>query len=345
MFFKLLKDKSRGMFPNPTSALIQRCLLFIAPAVICGCSEEISIHENSSHLSKNIHFSGIRQNSSGESTLDIFAFEDDLFRRLDSYQRLEYLIDDTAAISSTGGEKIFFFCMNSGRNRYEWSDICSYASLKDIYCELEDEQPCRYTMTAEATITSGERNVEIELKPLACKVSIKALGCDFSGTPYASASLKGIRIYMINVSASCPILCTESYHPVRIINSGMLDYDDLKKFRDPDIIYKNVGKEIFMNTIYPDICFLCYPNSPVEESPGSPYTRLVIEGNIDSETYYWPITINPVEGMQRGYKYTYDILIRRKGVTDPDIPIDLSNDEIKLTIKPWIEKDDYTVGF
>ena len=100
-----------------------------------------------------------------------------------------------------------------------------------------------------------------------------------------------------------------------------------------------------MNTIYPDINFLCYQNSPVEEGPGSPYTRLVIEGKIDSETYYWPITINPDNGMERGARYSYDILIRRKGVTDPDIPIDLSNAEIKLTIKPWIEKDDYTVGF
>ena len=250
MFSKLLKVKSRGSFPYPTSALISRCLLLIAPAVICGCSEEISFLENSSHLSKNIHFSGIRQNSSGESTLDIFAFEDDLFRRLDSYQRLDCFTDNTAAISSTGGEKIFFFCMNSCRNRYEWSDICSYASLKGIYCELEGVDHCRYTMTGETAVISGQENVTVELKPLTCEISVNALGCDFSGTPYASSTLKDIRIYLINVSASSPILCTERILPVRIVNSGMLNHDDIRKFRNPDIIYKEIRDEVFMNTIY-----------------------------------------------------------------------------------------------
>ena len=62
-------------------------------------------------------------------------------------------------------------------------------------------------------------------------------------------------------------------------------------------------------------------------------------------TYYWPITINPEVGIDRGCRYVFDLLIRRKGCTDPDIAFDPLSIEIDMKINPWIEKENYTVGF
>jgi hypothetical protein len=100
-----------------------------------------------------------------------------------------------------------------------------------------------------------------------------------------------------------------------------------------------------MQATDPGISLLCYPNPAIEESPGSPHTRLVIEGVIDSQVYYWPVTINKGKGIGRGEHYIFDILIRRKGVADPDTPIDDAGVNIRLRIKPWTEKEGYSVGF
>ena len=71
---------------------------------------------------------------------------------------------------------------------------------------------------------------------------------------------------------------------------------------------------------------------------------------MDGLTYYWPITVNPNEqedqgGVHRGCSYIYDIVIRRKGVTDPSTPIDMTNSNFNLEILPWKEKKDYGILF
>jgi hypothetical protein len=280
-----------------------------------------------------------------ESTLDIFTFEDDRLRHLDAYQRIENVKSGVIGISSTNGNKIFFFCFNGQRDRYEWGAISSYYSLMDIFCDLEKETGTRRTMTGEIQATAGSRIQYAAISPLSSEVAIKALACDFSGTPYSGSVITDVKAYLINVCASCPLLYTDEYKPTRIINTGSLNMSDIKSFSDPRIITSEVTERLSMETIYPDISLLCYPNPAIEESPGSPHTRLVIEGNIDSRTYYWPITINKGTGVEKGKRYAYDILIRRKGVSDPDTPIEDASMDIKLNIKPWTEKEEYSVGF
>ena len=280
-----------------------------------------------------------------ESTLDIFTFEDDRLRHLDTYQRIEDLKAGTIGISSTSGNKIFFFCLNGQRNRYDWGIVSSYYSLTDIFCDLEKETHSRRTMTAEAYATAGTRLQHVAMSPLSSEVSIEVLACDFSGTPYSGSAITDVKAYLINVCASCPLLYTDGHKPNRIINTGSLNLSDIKSFSDPRIITSEVTERLSMETIYPDISLLCYPNPAIEESPGSPHTRLVIEGKVDSQTYYWPVTIDKGTGVGRGNRYAYDILIRRKGVSDPDIPIDDASMDIKVKIKPWTEKEEYSVGF
>lgn len=319
-------------------------LLTIVPAMICGCSGDM-LHEAPLHRINFIRFSSEHKWSAEGSTLDIFAFENSRLKELDSYQRIEDFTEGYAHIASTGGEKLFFLCADGQRTRYEWADISAYSSLHSISCNLENESLHRRTMTGECITNAGNVITRVKLWPLTVEIVLKAICSDFSGTPYAEAAIRDVKVYLTNVNASCQLLYNEGDPATRIINTGMLNESDLCTFRSKEIIMLNLAEEVDRRTLYPDAHFLCYPNTPSEDSPGSPFTRLVIEGTIDSHTYYWPITINPPEGVKRGCRYIYDIFIRRKGVTDPDTPVDPTSIEFKMSIKPWNEKEEYSVGF
>ena len=345
VFFFHLTDSITMILSNPSSFLIPGSLLILVPAVLCGCSEEV--HAPEPQNTKYIQGADYRTiyDLEQDSALDIFAFEDDIFRRLDSYQRIEDFSGDNTAISSTGGNKIFVLCLNIGRKRYEWTDIRSYSSLKGVFCNLESERCDSRSMSGEFIGAAGSVHASSILKPIACEVVLKSIGCDFSGTPYSQSVIEDVRVYLINVCATHPVLCDDDYRPSRYINMGLFNPDDVLNFKDECSIIQNVAEVIDINTIYPEVTLLCYPNSPDEDSPGSPCTRMVIEGKVDSQIYYWPVTVNGKEGIERGCRYTYDILIRRKGVTDPDTPIDPASVEINMRIKPWKEKEEYYVGF
>ena len=121
----------------------------------------------------------------------------------------------------------------------------------------------------------------------------------------------------------------------------MLNLEDLKGFSDRSIVMQEITDMLGIDRLKTDACFLCYPNS---QGKGR-NTRLVIEGQIDGETYYWPIEVGEGDGVVRNSHYSYSILLRRKGTSDPDILIDRRNIELEMKVKPWEEKDNYSVGF
>lgn len=358
MYFNLHTGASRGILSfkkftdspflqilsNLLSALNPRSLLSLVPAILCGCSGDSAIETQVAV--NNLSFSKVMTDwVSDDSTLDIFAFENDRLGRLDSYQRIEAFSGTKTAITSTGGNKTFFLCMNSRLGKYSWADIKSYSSLKTLYVDLEKEEPMNLTCSGELAGEAGEALTGIILKPLASEIVLRSIRCDFSGTPYSGKTIKNVKIYLTNVSASCQILYKEDSRPSRFINCGMLNKADIFGFKNQDIIVRDMTTPISGETSYPNIRLLCYPNRFIDDSPGSPQTRLVIEGQVDSATYYWPITINPEAGIERGCRYVYDLLIRRKGCTDPDTAFDPISIEINMKVSPWIEKKEYTVGF
>ena len=337
------------IYSNRTHAYIPGILLTLLPAILYGCShnvlpEEVAfLKERSCSLTK---FSYYNSRSEG-STLDILTFENDIFKRLDSYKRIERFNGMTAVAESTGGEKIFFFCLNGQRTRYEWADIQSYNSLQKIRCDLEKEGHTKHTMTGECcTEAGGSDGTSVEFTPLISMIRLESISCDFSGTAYADKKINNIKVYLTNVNATYPLVCNEAQHAERIINAGMLNESDLKRFNNPDIICRTIDTDINNTTVAPDIDLLCYPNVCTEDTPGTPYTRLVIEGKIDSIKYYWPITINiEGKGVTRNTLYSYDIRIRRKGTSDPELTIDPTDIDIKLNIRSWKEKTAYDVTF
>ena len=128
--------------------------------------------------------------------------------------------------------------------------------------------------------------------------------------------------------------------PSRIINAGWLNPYDLARFKEPELIMKDLAIDIGNSSITINHSFFCYGNGHNNESIGSPFTRLVIEGKIGRDTYYYPIRINPQNGgIKRASRYIYDVTIRRAGATHPDGSLDDTDIDINVGIEVWQEKE------
>lgn len=316
---------------------------------LSGCCPDVLPEMDSHHFVNPLKQIPLSLPSEG-STLDILTFENDRLKRLDSYKRTERFEGDTAYVESTSGNKIIFCCLAAGKDIYDWAQINSYSALNKIRFDLEDERRGSLTKTGEVRLTAGKKDVQIELKPLVGAVCIERISCDFSGTPYAGSRMTDVCAYLTNVNGTFGINADEVNYPERIINHGMLKPGDMDALLEKDMIYSPVTDILTSKVIYPEICFLCYPNNADGSSIGNPCTRLVIEGKIDGHTYYWPIDINQSQenetrGIERNCRYSFDILIRKKGTSDPDIPIQINECEIKFKLKPWEEKKDYGIRF
>lgn len=287
--------------------------------------------------------------NSGKSGSDIlntdaFIFENDSLERLDSYQRFNE-VNWPLSISSGSGNKLLFLICNYPKEKYAWADIRSFSSLNSVMVDLENESRIHPIMTYQSKIIAGKEQ-NIKLTPLMSEILIRSIKCDFSNEPYSGEKLRDVKAYLTYVNASCCITDENNIVPSRVINAGRLEADILKGFKDSTLIARSLAQEIGIEGIYPDVSLLCYPNNSSEDSLGSRFTRLVIEGKIGNDTYYYPIKINHFDGgIRKGCRYCFDISICRTGTTDPDKDIEDCICTVELEIKDWKENDRYSVRF
>ncbi len=264
-------------------------------------------------------------------SLDVFVFDDDRFRRLDTYQRLppgrvsQY-------IACTGGPKIVAAVTGSGRERSSWASVNTYDGLCAIYSDVWNDSAQTPLMTGTAKKESGAdgARVNISLTPLLSRVTLRSIRCDFTDRPYEGQKLVNGKVYLSSLNTRCRLMEEED-------------------FRTESIEYRSEERplpgQIGKTTVSTGISLYCYPNTNAVETAGSPFTRLVIEGEVDGRTWYWPIDINrewcgPVSGtpgIGRGQEYIFDVTLTRTGTSGPDIAASSSSYGTILSIKPWEE--------
>lgn len=336
-------------------------LLHLVPAVLCGCSD--AEHPAYEEIRREIDIA-LTKSQDVKGPLDIFVFEDDRMQRLDCYLRLEDFSLWKGGIVSGSGDRIISFVTGVRKDKEDWAGITSRAALEKVTLDLEDEVRDAAVMSGEAYVggSSGyvdghggtRAGADVELTPLSSRICLERLSCDFSGKPYSDNSISDVKVYLTNVNASCGILASGVVSPTRIINQGRLSEEDLAGFKDKSLVYHQVTDPVGKSGRWTPTDFRCYPNNAPEEGPGTPFTRLVIEGKVDGRTFYWPIDINRNEeqgldgtgnGIDRGRRYTFDITITGKGVSDPDTPVSSEHIDINFKIKEWEQKEDYAVIF
>ena len=302
--------------------------LSIIPALLCCCS--------SPHAQMRL---SVKASSPYES-LDIFFFRDDPLERLDAYQRLSP--DNPCVAASTRGARIMAVLANSSRDIYSWADINSFEGLQGITVSLEEEKVSHPVMSAVEKIDAGSGAVcEIALEPLLCEIMLESISCDFSGKTYEGCLLEDACVYLTNVNARCSPFAQEYQSISSVINSGGLCDEDLARMSTPSMLYADLPEAIGAGVSHPSLHFYCYPNQAPSESLGTPWTRLVIEGTLDGERWYWPLNINrnDADGIARNTCYSLDVTIMRKGVKDPDIAVGGEIVRVSTDLSPWDEMD------
>ena len=283
--------------------------------------------------------------------IDIFAFENSGAGHLDSYQHIESSDCRTIEFRSQSGEKHVFICADGQRDIYGWAGINSYESLDKIYIDLREERREALCATAEGIINAGSGIIHhMELRKMASEVVLKSIRCDFSGTGYEGETISDVCVYLTNVNTQCALTADGHIVPMGTANQGGLDPDDVESFREPDMIFREMREDIGRRSSIVGMSFICYPNTSAREGPGTPFTRLVIEGKIRGETFWWPIDINREDGTQepgihRNCRYVFDIVITRKGNKDPDTAIGKETADIRMETRPWNEKEEQVIPF
>lgn len=320
-------------------------ILTLFPAAIYGCA---STGETSGPTETVVRVMETRSTPlTYAESIDIMMFNDDRLRRLDTYQRFEMTQCSTFKPASSAGDKLMAVIVNSQKDRYGWTDICSYDNLSETYVNLEDETEKSMCMTGESSIRAG-MPLNLTVQRLSSEVVLRSISCDFNGKPYEGQTIDNAKVYLTNVNAEMPVIPESPVLPRRIVNAGGLVPSDMEGFKEPGMLVHELPLHIGPSVIRPEARLRCYPNEAEEESAGAPFTRLVLEGEVNGKTYYWPVNINRTDGgngISRNNIYIYDLRIKRLGNTDPDIPIELEDAAITMEIQEWYEEEEYGVRF
>lgn len=256
------------------------------------------------------------------SRLDIFVFNDDGTRKLDSYSSIGRPETAYITVSSGAGDKLVVIFANCEGKTFTSDEFYNYDALENVRWSLKDEDPDRPVMSGECQINAGEEGyTPIRLTPLMADVCLDFIRCDFSGRGYRSNTLLNTCAYLTNLSGSSEIMRQNGFHITELENEGRLDEGYLSGMKHPEMVYRT-----FKPSQWSPIDLHCYPNDGGDGLLGNPRTRLVIQGDIDGTTYYYPIEINREgfgyttgqPGIGRNIKYSYGITITRKGSLDPD---------------------------
>lgn len=326
----------------------------VLAAFTCGCirnEDSFSGHYVSkSHCSIAMQIKDTEENP-GQNLrcVDVFVFNTDSLGGLDSYQKIEDISDGSIHTSSTEGRKKILACCNMNLKRDDIINIGSIQDLRKRFCRLEDLQRGFSPMQGLTECITGPEHspVKVVVMPLTSEIVLRSIRCEFSGTPYDGEPMTDAKVYLTNVNAQCSLAGSVSSEQ-RFINVGMLNMEDMASFREPEIIVQDIRSDIGEEVLKTDIRLLCFQNYSTDESPGTPFTRLVVEGKIEGELYYWPVNVNRHEGEQgikSNTRHVFDLTIRRKGCRNPDDEMIIDESETMMEVLQWEEKEEYSVGF
>lgn len=266
-----------------------------------------------------------------DNTLDVFIY-DSQSGLLDSYQKVD-VSGGRVSVSSTSGRKTAVFAANLDKSRFGYDSILSFRRLCEITQHISDEDVRHPVLCGQCTFEPGVGRLQaVTLDPLSCRIMIRSINVDFSSRPYYMEKLTDIKAYLVNVNASCSVADTTRRPMTDIINCGFFDGSAVRSMASPEML--------FCETPSSGCSLYCYPYAIQDGTePLFGPTRLVIEGRIRGNTYYYPITLD-ADFLQRGRSCIYDITLTRSGGTDPDSALLPRTVLLSVSTSEWTEYDE-----
>lgn len=253
--------------------------------------------------------------------LDLFVFNEDATLSLDSYTRSYAYSPDVVSVPSASGDKRVVVVANRDFPDDFVTSVHCYGDLKQAVSELTDDHPSWPVMSGETAFVAGQgHGCSVTLEPVMSAIEIRTLRCRMEGR-----SLTGVKVYLTGISNRAEILRREDFLPSETLNNGGLSETDLGRLPYSGMVYRYLGngRSNGGETVYDGVSLYCYPNEAEDDSPGSPYTRLVVEGMLDGKPCFYSFLINRGEageagGIGRNCRYVFDLTLTRPGTESPD---------------------------
>ena len=272
--------------------------------MICGCEKDFNdeLERSTVMYSLDLMISGQRTADEGSGYAgtkastkgldewpvlftDIFIFNDDAMGLLDSYEHIEMPSRDRQQLQSRAGGKRIVVVANCPLESGTISGICCYADMEALAVEFLKDNPLHPFMSGETVIDAGnERSCIIELEPVMSEIRISGFN--------DGLGLKDTHIRLTGAVGRAELMRRDGARPVEFVESGSMRMAK--------------GAALY-----------CYPNNCREESMGSPFTKLIIEGRKDGKNVEIAIPVNRKgfgwkngeEGISRNTLYLMNITL------------------------------------
>lgn len=242
-------------------------------------------------------------------SLDIFVFDDDDLGWIDTYNRIDGPSSYRVAVMSGKGDKRVVAVANTDLSKASHGIGC-YDDFLSMEAEYTSETPEYPVMCGECRIKAGEGGA-LTMKPLLSLIEITGIR--------SGKELRNLKAYVINAANRCPFIKDGDIHPSEYLNFGSLKEVDLQRMRFPGMIYSYIGNgtEDEEGWDFGAASLYCYPNNTVEESAGSPFTEVVLEGECDGQMLEFHIPVNQIgygysgglKGIVRNTRYMMEVSI------------------------------------
>lgn len=297
-------------------------LLCLLPAFSFSCTADMPYSGTTIILKTRFQSCPTRASDSWDlvRTLDVFVFNDDGLKRLDQRQHLTNVSSDRVSVFSSEGDKIVAVIANLPPECSSGLDsVYDYESLEMLFSDYRYDSPHRPVMSGETVFRAGSsKTCELILRPVMSMVDISRVECRGD-----ALGLKKLSVYLIDLSCRCEVMRQNGFRPSELICCGAFNEIEVRSMTEPSMACRNLslsssgaGKNVWKGTgLY------CYPDDASEETSGSPFTRLVVEGELDGVKRYYPLAVGrggeQKDGVLRDVRYSYDICLQSRGKDHP----------------------------
>ena len=336
-------------------------LAMFAAVMLCSCSKEnpveaveplqesvVYINLKNNLISKATGADhGVQEDDNTINTLEIFIFRVNEGMAdngvLDGYRKFtaQELGDLTSLeVQTTTGKKMIYAVANA--HRANWQGVNTRELFEQQTALLANDNLKDFIMVGGKEAELGlASTVAFTIQRIVARVQVVSLKTAFAGGPYEGMTLKGVKAYITNVQGEKYIFNGEGNN-LTVLNSKKYVESDAAGFAMSGMLYDNIGIDLSDSGYTTAHSFYCFPNNIAQEGDGKKFTRVVIEGQLNGITYYYPVAVPELE---RNNCYSLDITIKRPGSLDPDSDVEKGTLLATVSVLDWDIADDNIVEF
>ena len=249
-----------------------------------------------------------------------------VFRADGTLETGSYGADASQTVKVSRGQKTVAVLVNCA----QITASVTATSLLSTVLNLSDNGLSSVQMYGTSSVNlSGDSSIEVEVTRLVAKIGIADITNAITLEQYKDLTMTVNGIYLINVAGDRSIDGTAA---------TTTWYNRMQNMSEcTALLSDRIDRTVASGSVFEaDRVFYCYPNSNADStdqtwSPRS--TRLVVEVQLGTETWYYPITVPDIR--ENTFYEISGLRITRIGATSPDEVLEFDNATFTVTVKAW----------